>query len=140
MRRNRPRMTYREVALLSFAAIFFPLEILFNLVQRQSVSLYRCDLYGLAFVVALVLPWYLVWKGPPLAQLALGSALFFLFGFGLILGSFTGASALIEGLHQPNDRLLIVIAVFVVWGAYQCCADTLTDLCFRYWAPSPNRW
>jgi hypothetical protein len=62
----RRRTTYREVVatLPGGMAILFPLLILFNLVQRQSVEwhvVYAGATYALA---ALVLSWYLVWNDP----------------------------------------------------------------------------
>jgi hypothetical protein len=107
----------------SMMAIGFLLVIPSNMVQGKSVAwhvLYASATYVLAGLAAMALPWVFVWKGPYLAQLALGMSLMTLFAFGLILGSLIGLSALIAGLHVPrSDRWMCLLLMFVVWGAYE---------------------
>jgi ABC-type Fe3+ transport system permease subunit len=124
MPQGTERVNAREVVVtgVSGAAILFPLDILFNLVQQQSVAwhvLYAGATYVLAVLVALVFPWYMVWKAHHLARLALGTALFTLFQLGVVLGSATIMPAVFKSLHHPNDRWSMVWAGFVVWGAFQ---------------------
>jgi hypothetical protein len=118
------RVNAREavVAGMSVAAILFPVDILFNLVQQQSVAwhvLFAGATYVLAVLVALVFPWCMAWKGPHLARLALGNALFTLFQLGVVLASAAILPPIFKGLHHANDRWSMVWAGFVVWGAFQ---------------------
>jgi hypothetical protein len=108
MPQGTERVNAREVVVtgVSGAAILFPLDILFNLVQQQSVA-WHVLYAGATYVLAV------------LARLALGTALFTLFELGVVLGSATIMPAVFKSLHHPNDRWSMVWAGFVVWGAFQ---------------------